>query len=144
MFFKILFVYIDLMKLKQESILFYDGDCGFCNSMVTLVLKNERDQTINFCALQSDKASELLLNAGKQTIDPETMYFKENGNVYERSDAALKVARHLRWYYRWLIIFRFVPLTWRNATYDFIAKRRKKIKKGFCLVPNEKQRDRFL
>ena len=33
----------------KETILFYDGECGFCNSMVALVLKNERDQAIRFC-----------------------------------------------------------------------------------------------
>ncbi len=131
-------------KSSIETILFFDGDCGFCNSMVAFVLKNERDRIICFCALQSDKAFEILSNAGIQTIDPETMYFLENGKVFERSDAALHVARHLRWYYRWLGIFRFVPKRWRNTIYDFIAKRRKKLRRGFCVLPEQSQRGRFL
>ena len=133
-----------LEKSSIETILFYDGDCGFCNSMVAFVLKNERDQSIRFCPLQSEKATAILTNAGIQTIDLETMYFLENGRVFERSDAALHVARHLRWYYRWLGIFRFVPKRWRDFLYDFIAKRRKKLRIGYCVLPEESQRGRFL
>ena len=112
--------------------------------MVAFVLKNERDQSILFCPLQSEKATAILTNAGIKTIDPETMYFFENGIVLERSDAALQVALHLRWYYRWLRIFRVIPKSWRNSMYDLIAKRRKKLRKGFCVLPEEKHRSRFL
>jgi len=127
-----------------ETILFYDGDCGFCNSMVALVLKNERDHSIHFCALQSDKATEILSKSGLKTIDPVTMYFFDRGKVSNRSDAALKVALHLRWNYRWLRIFRFIPKGLRDAAYDLVAKRRKKLRKGFCFVPEEGQRLRFI
>jgi predicted DCC family thiol-disulfide oxidoreductase YuxK len=112
--------------------------------MVAFVLKNERDHFIFFCPLQSDKATAILTNAGLKTIDPETMYFLGNGNVLERSDAALQVALHLRWNYRWLRIFRVIPKSWRNSMYDFIAKRRKKLRKGFCVLPEESHRSRFL
>lgn len=131
-------------KPQQETILFYDGDCGFCNSMVAFVLKNERDHSIFFCPLQSDKAIAILTNAGIKTVDPETMYFLENGKVYERSNAALEVVKHLHWYYRWLCIFRVVPKSWRNTLYDFIAKRRKKLRKDFCALPLANEGKRFL
>ena len=126
---------MNLNDSQKDTILFYDGDCGFCNSMVALVLKNERDHQIYFCALQSDKAKEMLSNAGLKTIDPETVYFMDNAKLLDRSDAALKVVTHLKWYYRWFYIFRFVPKRWRDVGYDFIAKRRKKLRKGFCRVP---------
>ena len=128
----------------KETILFYDGECGFCNSMVALVLKNERDQAIRFCALQSDKAEEILTKVGVLSIDPQTMYFLEDGTIYARSDAALQVSQHLRWYYRWLRVFRFVPQSWRDFLYDFIAKRRKTLRKGYCVLPEERQRIRFI
>ena len=129
---------------QQETILFYDGDCGFCNSMVAFVLKNERDLSIFFCPLQSDKAIAILTTTGLKTINPETMYFLENGKVYERSNAALEVVKHLHWYYRWLRIFRLVPKFWRNIVYDFVAKRRKKLRKGFCALPFANESKRFL
>jgi predicted DCC family thiol-disulfide oxidoreductase YuxK len=112
--------------------------------MVALVLKNERDHSVYFCAHQSDKATEILSDAGFKNIDPETMYFFDGGKVFDRSDAALQLARHLRWYYRWLRIFRFVPKKWRDFLYDFVAKRRMKLRKGFCVVPDAGQRFRFL
>ena len=112
--------------------------------MVAFVLKQERDHSILFCPLQSENATAILANAGIQTIDPETMYFLENGIVLERSDAALKIAWHLRWYYRWLRIFRVIPKSWRNTMYDFIAKRRRKLRKGFCVLPSANEGERFL
>lgn len=128
----------------MDTILFYDGECGFCNSMVALILKNERDHSIFFCPLQSDKATAILTNAGIKTVDPETMCFFENGIVLERSDAALKVALHLHWYFSWLRIFRFIPKRWRDFVYNFFAKRRKELRKGFCVLPEEGQRRRFV
>jgi predicted DCC family thiol-disulfide oxidoreductase YuxK len=129
---------------QKDTILYYDGDCVFCNSMVALVLANERDQAIRFCALQSDKAEEILTKGGLQSIDLQTIYFLEEGKVYARSDAALHVALHLRWYYRWLRVFRFVPKRWRDFLYDFIAKRRKRLRQGYCVLPEERQRIRFI
>jgi predicted DCC family thiol-disulfide oxidoreductase YuxK len=135
---------MNLNDSEKETILFYDGECGFCNSMVALVLANERDQAIRFCALQSDKAEEILAKDGLLSIDPQTMYFLEEGKIYARSDAALQIAIHLRWYYRWLCVFCFVPKRWRDFLYDFIAKRRKTLRKGYCVLPEERQRGRFL
>jgi predicted DCC family thiol-disulfide oxidoreductase YuxK len=128
----------------METILFYDGDCGFCNSIVSFILKHERDHELLFCALQSDQA-EVILHSGRvKEIDPNTMYLKDNGRIFSRSDAALRLLKHLNWYCRILIVLKMVPRKLRDFVYDQIAKRRKRLKKGYCKIPEAAHRVRFL
>jgi predicted DCC family thiol-disulfide oxidoreductase YuxK len=128
----------------METILFYDGDCGFCNSMVSFVLKHERDHELLFCALQSDKAESILHSGGLKEIDTNTMYLKDKGRIFSRSDAALQIVKHLKWYFRILIVLKIVPRKLRDYGYDQIAKRRKRLRKGYCIMPEPEQRGRFL
>jgi predicted DCC family thiol-disulfide oxidoreductase YuxK len=128
----------------MESILFYDGDCGFCNSMVSFILKHERDHELLFCALQSDKAELMLHSGGLKEIDPNTMYLKDNGRIFSRSAAALRLLKHLKWYCRILIVLKIVPRKLRDYLYNQIAKRRKRLKKGYCKMPEVVHRFRFI
>ena len=43
-----------MSRNTTSKILFYDGDCGFCNKSVQFVLKYENRSEIYFSALQSD------------------------------------------------------------------------------------------
>ena len=53
------------------------------------------------------------------------MIFEEGGKTYYRSDAALRVARRMRWPYSWLgALGLLVPRPIRDAVYDRIARRR--------------------
>ncbi len=69
-----------------------------------------------------------------------------DGKVYKKFAASLKVTNKLPWYWKGLQIFWIVPPFIRNAIYDFIAKNRYKWfgKKEECMIPTLKVRDRFL
>lgn len=133
---------IDITSLP-ERIVFYDGECGFCNTSVQFVL-NHRKNPIYFAALQSDLATEIMR---KQNVDIEmnTLYFLEDGKLFDRSTGALRIARHLNGGYPLIyyvgIIF---PRFFRDWIYDLIAKRRHKIKPGYCAMPTPEERDLFL
>ena len=43
--------------MENDTIVFYDGDCGLCNRVVQFILRNERNQKLVFCALQSEFGS---------------------------------------------------------------------------------------
>jgi len=64
--------------------------------------------------------------------------------VYERSSAALQVCKGLKGLYPALVIFYVVPKFLRDAFYNFIAKRRHKLRKGFCVLPTNEERIYFL
>lgn len=127
-----------------SHIIFYDGDCGFCNKSVQFVLKHEKKQIIQFSALQSNFAIDFFEKIGAKKPDLSTFYFYSNGQMYERSSAALKVIPELKWYLQFLRIGWLLPRFVRDSMYDFIAKRRTKLANGFCLIPSTENRQRFL
>ena len=43
-----------MVERTLKSIVFYDGDCGFCNNTVQFILNHEKQDQILFTALQSD------------------------------------------------------------------------------------------
>jgi predicted DCC family thiol-disulfide oxidoreductase YuxK len=76
--------------------------------------------------------------------DLNTFYFWDGNHLYERSTAALKVINHFKWNWKWLKIGHIFPRFIRDKVYDFIAKRRHRLSKGFCALPSPAQQKRFL
>jgi predicted DCC family thiol-disulfide oxidoreductase YuxK len=76
----------------------------------------------------------------------ESFVLIENGKVYKKSAASLRVMNKLPWYWKEAQIFGIIPTAFRDAIYDFIAKRRYKWfgKKEQCTVPTPEMRNRFL
>lgn len=128
---------------KGNKIVFYDGDCGFCNYIVGLILQNERNEMLYFAPLQSDFAQALLAEKGIE-INYSTFYYLQNNQVYSKSKGFFELLKELRFPYRGLRIFRFLPSFITDVIYDFIAKRRRKLKNPKCCLPTLSQRKRFL
>lgn len=125
-------------------VVFYDGDCGFCNRSVQFVLRHERRREIRFCTLQSEKARSFFNEKGRKEPDMSTFYFWDGDRLYERSSAGLRVASYLNAPYSFACVFWCVPRFLRDAVYNSIARRRHKISKGFCVLPSAEDRRRFL
>lgn len=126
-----------------ERIVFYDGECGFCNTSVQFVL-NHRRRPIYFVPLQSDLAEEIL-EARDIEIEMNTLYYLEKGELFERSTGALRIARHLKGGYPLLYYIGIIfPRIIRDWVYDQIAKRRHKINPGYCAMPTPEERQLFL
>lgn len=132
------------MEAKNVPVVLYDGDCGFCNRSVAWVMKRDQSKKIHFAAIQSDFTSELFKERGWEQPDLSTFYFVGNDILLQKSNAALKVASYFKFPYALLVVFKIVPRFIRDAVYDFIAKRRQKISKGFCVMPTEEERTRFI
>lgn len=128
----------------DKPIIFYDGDCGFCNKTVQFVLNHEKKSEIHFCALQSEFAIDFLKQHGITKIDLSTFYFWDTKKLYERSTAALKVLNYLRFPFTLGKIGWICPRFIRDAVYNMIAKRRARLAPSFCALPTPKQAVRFL
>lgn len=127
-----------------KQIVFYDGDCGLCNQSVAFVLKHEKEKIIHFAAIQSDFTKKLFESKSWEQPDLNTVYFLDDGKLYQKSTAALKIGKYLKAPKSWMVAFLIVPKFIRDAVYNFIAKRRKRISKGFCVMPAPGDRERFL
>jgi predicted DCC family thiol-disulfide oxidoreductase YuxK len=132
------------MDTKHENIVFYDGDCGFCNKSVQFILRHEKRKEIYFSAIQSEYAKQFFRENKIPEPDLSTFYFYTNYLIFTKSNAAFAILRLMRFPYSLLQIFRIIPVCQRNQIYDYVAKRRHRIMSGFCVVPTDEQKKRFL
>lgn len=128
-------------------IVLFDGVCNLCNAAVRFILDNDKKGTIRFASLQSDFARTLLgSRAADSSGDPETILFIEDGRVYDRSTAALRIARHLKGIWPVAGVYLVVPPAIRDAAYDLVAKRRYRLfgRSDVCRVPTAEEAAKFL
>lgn len=128
------------------KIILFDGICNFCNSIVNLVLKHDKENIFLFSAQQSVEGQRILARFGKQEQDVNSLIFIDENEVFEGADAAIQISKYLRGFPRILYSFRIFPRTVNHTAYNFIAKNRYKIfgKRNECRVPTEKEKKRFL
>jgi predicted DCC family thiol-disulfide oxidoreductase YuxK len=130
------------------TVILFDGVCNLCSASVRFIVERDRGAYFKLAALQSDAGRRLLEEHGVSLPpgDPASILLVEDGEVYDRSSAALRIARHLDgvWKLGWAFIV--VPRFLRDAVYGFIAKRRYRWfgKKDACMVPTPELRARFL
>lgn len=132
-------------EVQNKPLLLFDGDCGLCNRSVQWILLHEKKPHIQFAALQSETGTHYL-NKFNFTAIPETLLFIENDICFQKSDAALKICKHLKWPQKALMALYIFPRFLRNWVYDFIAKNRIKWfgKPESCLWMQPAWRDRFV
>lgn len=132
------------MEKIPDLLVLYDGECGFCNRSVAFILKWERSNEVHFAAIQSEFTQTLFKEKNWPVPDLNTFYFIRNGEKFERSTAAMNLMAYLRSPVSWLRVFRILPTRFRDWCYNFVANRRTRISKGFCVLPNEEQSKRFI
>ena len=133
-------------------ILFYDGVCGLCNTMVQFLLKHDKHGRLRFASLQSDFAEKVLRRHGFDPKDLDTLhvvenYEQSNERLLQRSDAVLRAGRELGCHWSVLAaIAKIVPRPLRDIAYRFVAQNRYRVfgKYETCMLPDPDQRSRFL
>ncbi len=128
----------------EKKLIFYDGDCGFCNSAVQFILKYEKSPELYFSPLQSEFARDFLSKRGIEIHDLSTFYFWDGKAISARSTAALKLAKFLRFPINLLQIGWVMPRFIRDSIYRLISKYRKKIIGTYCVILSIDQKKRFI
>lgn len=138
-----------VMQLGQEygkhGIVLFDGVCNLCTGSVLFILKRDKKDYFRFVSLQSEAAQKLLAGT-TLTQDLDTFVLVENGVIYNRSTAALRVARKLSGLWPLLYVFIIVPKFIRDGVYRFISANRYKWfgKKDSCMIPTPELRQKFI
>lgn len=131
---------------KSHSIILFDGICNLCNSSVQFVLRHDKNKKFNFASLQSDAALKLLLQFNVKNSKLDSIVLIEGNKIYDKSTAALKIAKELHGFWSIFYVFILIPKPIRDFVYDFIAKNRYRWfgKKDSCLMSLNGVEDRFL
>ena len=132
----------------MSAVVLFDGVCNLCNAAVNFIIDRDSNGYFRFAALQSEAGRRALAEAGGAVPagDPETIVLIEDGKVYERSRAALGIARRLSGAWKLMSVFLVVPGFVRDVVYRFVARNRYQWfgRKQECRVPTEELRGRFL
>lgn len=128
----------------KNLVVFYDGACGLCSRSVLFLLRNEKDDSLRFCALQSETARKFFLenNLTIQTFD--TIVIWDGTRFFFKSTAVLRLIPYLKPPYFWLKIAWIFPRFLRDFVYDVVANNRKKFFKNTCALPTVEMKNRFL
>ena len=129
----------------DREILLFDGECAFCAASVQFILRNERTPSMQFAALKSEAGRKLCQSHGIDSDKIESLVLIKDDKALIRSNAVLIIASQLRGIWPAAIIFRLIPIAWRDWCYDFIARNRHKWfgQKTECFLPSEKTKNRF-
>lgn len=131
---------------KEKGIVLFDGVCNFCNSSVNFIIRKDHNDYFRFLTLQSDKGKSIV---ARHHLDPEnlqTVILLENGKIYTRSTAGLRIAKKLKGGWKLLYGFVVIPAFIRDLFYNIIAKNRYRWwgKKDACMVPTPEVKNKFL
>lgn len=131
---------------RDHAVIFFDGVCNLCNHSVQFIIKRDHKDYFRFAALQSDIANQKLSDFDLKSENLKTIILLEDGKVYLRSTAALRIAKHLSG--GWPILFGFIiiPAFIRDFVYQLIASNRYRIwgKTESCMVPSPDLKAKFL
>lgn len=132
--------------MNDQPVIFFDGVCNLCNASVQFVIRHDPKAIFKFCSLQSPIAKSLLPQHHFQNKDFSSFILLEDGIIYTRSTAALRVIRRLKSPFKILYGFIIVPPFIRNWAYKIIANNRYNWfgKKDTCMVPDSSLAHRFL
>lgn len=127
-------------------VVLFDGVCNLCNGSVRFVIERDPDKHFQFAPLQSATATTLIGGTADPHAMPDSIVLVDDGRLYVRSTAALRIARRLRFPWPLLWVFMAVPRPLRDWVYDVIARHRYGWfgKRDTCMVPTKEIRDRFL
>lgn len=124
---------------------FFDGECGMCNSFVQWVLRHDSRQEILFAPLQGDYAKKVLPSA--LTSDISTVVVRDRvGAISLRSDSIIAICRAIDSLWLIFILLSITPRLLRDLGYKLVARNRHRLfpKREACRLITPEERVRFL
>ncbi|MDE3143299.1 MAG: thiol-disulfide oxidoreductase DCC family protein [Bacteroidota bacterium] len=136
---------IEWNEIKSPVILF-DGVCNLCCGSVQFIIKRDKKKQFRFASLQSKFGKNVLYQFELNENNMNSFILIEDGKLFTRSTAALKVAKQLSGAWKMMYVFILVPAFIRNYMYSVIANKRYKWfgKKEECWLPTENMKNLFL
>ncbi|WP_343486240.1 thiol-disulfide oxidoreductase DCC family protein [Allomuricauda sp. d1] len=131
----------------SKKIILFDGVCNLCNGAIQFVIKRDKKDVFRYAALQSDIGEQLIREHQIDTSKVDSIILIEPGMAYYvKSDAALEIANEFGGLWKALQVFKWIPKSFRNIIYDFVAKNRYKWfgRKDQCMIPTPELQAKFL
>ena len=133
------------VSLKDKFIVFYDGECGFCNYWVQWILERDKKDKFLFSSLQSDFGQKFLNERNLPNEVFDTLYLWKPESFYlSKYQAILRIASELGGVYSLANIGKILPDFIGNQFYNLVSRNRKKLAENQCFLPSAEQRKKFI
>tara|TARA_B100000780_G_scaffold76315_1_gene51432 strand:- start:116 stop:514 length:399 start_codon:yes stop_codon:yes gene_type:complete len=110
---------------ENNNIIYFDGVCGLCNSFVSVLIKIDSD--LKFATLQGKTGQKLLNKMNFNSSEFDTVIFQKNDQIYTKSTAVFEIFSTIGGYWKILLVFSFLPISFSDAIYRYIALKRFKV-----------------
>ena len=129
----------------KEKIIFFDGQCNFCDGTISFIMRNNSKNSLKFCWLQSDKAKNILKNYGVKINLDYIIYLKEN-KIFTAERAIIELSKELDFPYNLFKYLDLFPNFISNCFYQLVAKNRYRLfgKKNQCELPDKDKLKKFI
>lgn len=111
-------------KASPRPVVLFDGACGLCNHTARFLAEEDRDDVVGLAPLQSPAGSRLLRQCGISPEQRDTLVLVEWEHAWQRSEAVLRIARHLGGIWRLGWVLHWIPRQWRDPVYNWVARNR--------------------
>jgi len=120
--------------------------CNLCSGSVQFILKRDPQAKFKFASLQSLFGQAKLENHGLNKNNLHSIIFLKDEKIFQRSDAALEIAKQLNGLWPALYVFKILPRFLRDGIYNWIASNRYRWfgKKDACWLPSPELKARFI
>lgn len=132
---------------SNKKIILFDGVCNLCNNSVQFAIKRDKNDIFRYAAIQSETGKKLLNERNIDTNEVDSIILIEpNIAYYTKSTAALEIGKDLKGLNTVSTILLWLPESFRNIVYDFVAANRYKWygKKEACMIPTEELKSKFI
>ncbi len=126
--------------------LIFDGVCHLCNQSIDFVIRKDRKGQFRYTANQMEAGKRILISHGVDPEDVQTVYLLQDGKLYTKSTAALRIARMLGFPWSLFYALIIIPAPLRDLIYNWVARNRYRWfgKKESCRLPSPEERALFL
>jgi len=131
---------------RAHGIVLFDGTCAFCERSVTFIATRDPGGYFRFGASQTPAAQALLAQFGETRESTRSIILIEDGVLYRKSTAVLRIARRLPRPWSFAAVCLAVPRPLRDGAYAVVAAIRHRLagRSNACEIPPPEIRERLI
>jgi predicted DCC family thiol-disulfide oxidoreductase YuxK len=130
----------------NHPVILFDGVCNLCHGSVLFIIKRDPKSKFRFAALQSDFGNKQLTKFGLPVTELNSVLLIKGNTLYQKSNAALEIAKHLSGAWPALYILKIIPSFMRDILYTWVSNNRYQWfgKEDACMIPTPELKSRFI
>lgn len=130
----------------DRPVIVFDGKCVLCSGFARFILRWDRARRFRLLAAQTPLGQALYRHYGLDPVDYETNILIEDGRVWLKSEASIRIFERLGLPWSLVAAGRLLPLSARDRAYTCVARNRLRWfgSRETCYLPRPEDADRFL